>query len=281
MSEKETNSDSIQYATVENAKKCIDNADRLYDDALKTSPPTKAALIELSIEELAKGLMVLYKTPEFEEIGLKADFVDAGKILEDLDGTNFIKTIDDFKIGDFTKRFHPEKLKFIEAIVKLSQQFFVTYRTQMEQLINTFGNNFGQYFSKSFAEPMKITEEELSNLADSKISDLDDIKNDGFYVNFQDGKVIEPKNVPLSFKKLSRIFSFMRMLIQNIIILIEGADILDYNPQMKSLVNKLVGTLPSNSSKDRAQNNIVICSACKHKNPEGAKLCMECGAKLE
>ena len=281
MNEKETSSDSIQYATVENAKKCIDNADRLYDDALKTSPPTKAALIELSIEELAKGLMVLYKTPEFEEIGLKADFVDAGKILEDLDGTNFIKTIDDFKIGDFTKRFHPEKLKFIEAIVKLSQQFFVTYRTQMEQLINTFGNNFGQYFSKSFAEPMKITEEELSNLADSKISDLDDIKNDGFYVNFKDGKVIEPKNVPLSFKKLSRIFSFMRMLIKNIIILIEGADILDYNPQMKSLVNKLVGTLPSNSSKDGAQNNIVICSACKHKNPEGAKLCMECGAKLE
>ena len=281
MSEKETNSDSIQYATVENAKKCIDNADRLYDDALKTSPPTKAALIELSIEELAKGLMVLYKTPEFEEIGLKADFVDAGKILEDLDGTNFIKTIDDFKIGDFRKRFHPEKLKFIEAIVKLSQQFFVTYRPQMETLINTFGNNFGQYFSKSFAEPMKITEEELSNLADSKISDLDDIKNDGFYVNFKDGKVIEPKNVPLSFKKLSRIFSFMRMLIKNIIILIEGADILDYNPQMKSLINKLVGTLPSNSSKDGAQNNIVICSACKHKNPEGAKLCMECGAKLE
>ena len=151
----------------------------------------------------------------------------------------------------------------------------------MEPLINAFGNNFSQYFSKSFAEPMKITEEELSNLADSKISDLDDIKNDGFYVNFQDGKVIEPKNVPLSFKKLSRIFSFMRMLIQNIIILIEGAHILDYNPQMKDLVNKLVDTLPSNSSKDGADNNIVICSACKHKNPEGAKLCMECGAKLE
>ena len=281
MSDNNKAPDSIQYVTVENAQKCIDNADRLYDDALKTSPPTKAGLIELSIEELAKGLMVLYKTPEFEESGLKAEFVDAGKILEDLDGTDFIKTLDDFKIGDFTKRFHQEKLKSIEAIVKLSQQFFVTNRTMLEPLINTFGNNFSQYFSKSFADPMKITEEELSNLADSNISDLDDIKNDGFYVNFKDGKVIEPRNVPFEFKKLSRIFSFMRMVIKNIIILIEGADILEYNPQMKDLVNKLVHAFPLNSSKDGAGNNIVICSVCKHKNPEGAKLCMHCGAKLE
>ncbi len=273
--------DSIEYATVENAQKCIDNADRLYDDALKTSSPTKAALIELSIEELAKGLMVLYKTPEFKDSGLKADFVDAGKILEDLDGTDFIKTLDSFKIGDFTKPFHPEKLKFIQAIVKLSQQFFVTYRTQMELLINAFGKNFSQYFSKSFADTMKIIEEELSNLDDSNISDLDDIKKDGFYVDFKDGKVIEPKNVPFQFKKLSRIFGFMHMIIQNIMILIDGDDILNYNPKMKDLVNKLVATLPSNSSKGGIGNNIVICSACKHKNSEGGKLCINCGAKLK
>ena len=59
-------------ATFENAKKCLENAERLYDDSKLVSNPTKLALMEIAIEELAKGL-ILYirsepnKTSEFAE----------------------------------------------------------------------------------------------------------------------------------------------------------------------------------------------------------------------
>ena len=138
--------DSAKYATIENAKKCIDNAERLYDDASKTSPPTKAALIELSIEELAKALLVLYKTPEFENSLLKAEFVDAGKIINNLEGTDFIKTLDEFKIADFTTRVHEKKLNFIQSIVKLAQEFYINAAPELDPLLKMYGNKFSQYF---------------------------------------------------------------------------------------------------------------------------------------
>jgi hypothetical protein len=290
MSGEYKDSDTTKYATIENAQKCVDNAGRLYEDALKTSPPTQAALIELSIEELAKALLVLYKTPEFENSLLKVKFVHAAKIVSDLNETDFIKTLDAFKISDFKTRVHEKKLNFIQSIVKLSQQFYENEFPDLNPLIKIYGDNFSQYFPKSAKDPIKTTVEEISNLADSDISDLDEIKKDGFYVNFKDGKVNEPKNMPFQFRKLFRVFGFMRILIQTIIILLEGAKMLDYDPEikdlvndprMKELVNELFDTPPSNSGNDAGGTNIVICSACKHKNPERAKFCMECGAKLE
>ena len=290
MSDEYKDTDTTKYATIENAQKCIDNGNRLYGDALKTSPPTQAALIELSIEELAKALLVLYKTPEFENSLLKIKFVDAAKIVNDLNETDFIKTLDAFKISDFKTRVHEKKLNFIQSIVKLSRQFYITDFPELDSIIKMYGENFSQYFPKSAKDPIKTTVEEISNLADSDISDLDEIKKDGFYVNFKDGKVNEPKNMSFPFRKLSRVFIFMRILIQTIIILLEVTKRLDYDPEikdlvndprMKELVNKFVDTPPSNSGKDGAGNNIVICSACKYKNPERAKFCMECGAKLE
>ena len=289
MSDEYKDTDTTKYATIENAQKCIDNGNRLYGDALKTSPPTQAALIELSIEELAKALLVLYKTPEFENSLLKIKFVDAAKIVNDLNETDFIKTLDAFKISDFKTRVHEKKLNFIQSIVKLSQQFYENEFPYLNPLIKIYGDNFSQYFPKSAKDPIEITVEEVSNLADSEISNLDEIKKDGFYVNFKDGKVNEPKNRTFPFRKLFRVFGFMRMLIRTLIILLEVAKRLDYapemkdlvnDPEMKDLVNKLVLTLPSNSGIDGVENNIVICSACKHENPENAKFCMECGAKL-
>ncbi|WP_298276401.1 hypothetical protein [Ferroplasma sp.] len=281
MSDNKKYSDSTKYATVENVKKCIDNADRLYEDALKTSLPTRAALIELSIEELAKGFLVLYKTPEFENSAIKAEFVDTDKILDDLERTDFIKTIDEFKIGDFTKHFHREKLNFIESLVKMSQQFFAAYKTQMEPLIKVYASNYSQYLSKSIVDPMKILQEALSNLSGSGISDLDKIKEDGFYVDFKDGKVTEPQNISFPIQNLSSVFSFLRLLAQNIMILLGGWNILEYNTTMKDLANKLNEMPPVNSKKDEPDDNKVICLSCKHNNPEKAKFCMECGAKLE
>lgn len=64
MSDKNKGTDKIEYATLENAQECIDNAYRIYKDALKTTTPTKAALIEIGIEELAKGLIIWAKIPK-------------------------------------------------------------------------------------------------------------------------------------------------------------------------------------------------------------------------
>jgi len=44
--------------TIKDIESCLNNAKRLFNDSLKTSKPTQAALLELSIEEIAKGCML-------------------------------------------------------------------------------------------------------------------------------------------------------------------------------------------------------------------------------
>ncbi|MGC8651525.1 MAG: hypothetical protein ACP5RX_02855, partial [Minisyncoccia bacterium] len=48
--------------TIEGIQLCVMNAERLWRDSKKVSEPTKAALIELSIEETAKaiGLLIIF-----------------------------------------------------------------------------------------------------------------------------------------------------------------------------------------------------------------------------
>ena len=130
-------------------------------------------------------------------------------------------------------------------------------------------------------DPLKITGEELSKLVDADIGNLDDYKNEGFYVDFKDGKVIEPKNVSFPFETLFRVYIFIHIQLQIAINLPEGINPQDYSLKMKELANKLANKPPFNPSKDAADNKIIICSVCKYENPKPAKFCMECGAKLE
>ena len=134
--------DSMQYATLENVDKCIDNAFRLYDDASKTSVPTKAALIELGIEELVKGLLITFKTPEFQKVSL-AETSNFHKNFSEQEWKDFIEPFQSSKISDFTNRDHKKRLDTIQflldSVIKLQSKDSPFIKNTFDGIINNYG----------------------------------------------------------------------------------------------------------------------------------------------
>ena len=110
------------YASIENASKCFDNADRLLDDAFKTSLPTRVALMELGIEELSKGLIILLnidkppEKPSVEKLMGNVDLQDKLWIQWHEEFTDKI-SIQNINLYD-----HKEKLKAIKLLFKFASK---------------------------------------------------------------------------------------------------------------------------------------------------------------
>ena len=280
MSDKEKDSSLNKYTTLEDAEKCVDNAIRLHNDALKTSMPTRASLMVLSIEELAKSFLVLFTTQEFRNIYHKDEFKIVDKILEELDGTDLMTVMDEFEISDFTTRVHGKKLDLIESLIRIPQQFYSIEKKELDPKLKKLASTYSERLSISVKDPIEITEQTFSNLMDIDSHKLNEIKQNGFYVDFKEGKAIEPAIEPSDLYFLYDLFNFILSVIGNLINASNGNKILDYNPVLKDLFTK-IATKPSYDFNKYTQNNKkVICLVCKYENPENAKFCMECGAKL-
>ena len=281
MSDKEKGWSLNKYTTLEDAEKCVDNAIRLHNDALKTSMPTRASLMVLSIEELAKSFLVLFTTQEFRNIYHKDEFKIVDKILEELDGTDLMTVMDEFEISDFTTRVHGKKLDLVQSLIRNAQLLYSTEKKEFDPKLKKLASIYSTHLSTSINDPIKITEETFHNLMDIDSHKLNKIKQNGFYVDFKEGKAIEPKIEPPDLYFLYDLFNFMLSVIGNLINVSNGNKFLDYNPVLKDLFAKKADKPSYDFNRYTQTDKKVICSVCKYENPERAKFCMECGAKLE
>jgi hypothetical protein len=282
MNDNNKNGDKREYATLENVQKYVNNADRLYNDALKTSDPSKAALIELSIEELEKAFSLIdyIMTINHIDTDLINKSLNIDKILNSITDPDLIKSIDEFKINNFKNRAHGERLDSIGSLIKIAQQIYLNNKNLFTQPVNKLAQNYSKHLPKTFENPMEITDEGISSLAGVNIHDFSKTRGQGLYADFKDGKIVEPKNIQFKFDELFRELYFMRIYIQYLINVLAGVNPLDFNYSMKNLINKLDNKMPLTFTEDKADNKTVVCSACHFENPENAKYCMECGAKL-
>ena len=243
MSDKDTKSDSIQYATLENVNKCIDNAFRLYDDASKTSTPTKAALIELGIEELAKGLLITFKTSEFEKQSLSWSLYD-DSIFTGQKGNNFKESLEQYKIVDFTTHRHDKKLDLIQFVFKKAEELYSNNKTDLGLIFDIILKYYEQYFQKSNEGPFNMLDKGFSFLKGINITKLFEKKNDGFYVNFKNGKAIAPKDEPFQINELISVFVITYLLLNIILNYLDGFDLTSPKTDLKKLLGKIYDMLP-------------------------------------
>jgi hypothetical protein len=190
--------------TIDDVALCRDNARRLRSDASRSSAPTRPGLLELSIEECAKGFLILFegkirregadlRNPEsFEKI------TDSGvrSILEKHRG---VLTPDAVRQAFWS---HEVKLAHLEFLIdylsynapkfaELSVQMAIgdprlPFRQRMRILL-TLGNK------RNRAEAVSQSREELQELRDLELETLDELKEDGFYVNLsEDGTKCVP-----------------------------------------------------------------------------------------
>ncbi len=248
MNDNNKNSDKIEYATLENVDKCIDNAFRLYDDASKTSVPTKAALIELGIEELVKGLLITFKTPEFQKVSL-SEASNFHKNFSEQDWKNFIESFQSSKISDFTDRDHKQRLDTIQflldSVIKLQSKDSPFIKNTFDGIIN----NYGKFSPEPVGDPKKVLDTQISRLNYMNIKKLYKIKEQGFYIDFDNGKVIEPKNVKFQLEGINRVFNIVYLTLINLINSLEGFSLSSSKPDIKRILGKLYDRLPVKEQK--------------------------------
>ena len=248
MSDKDRDSDSMQYATLENAQKCIDNAFRLYDDASKTSAPTKAALIELGIEELTKGLLITFKTPEFQKVSL-AETSNFHKNFSEQDWKNFIESFQSSKISDFTDRDHKKRLDTIQFLLDSVKKLQSKDSQYVKNTSDGVINNYGKFSPEPVGDPKKLLDTQISLLSYMDIKKLYKIKEQGFYIDFDDGTVIEPKNVKFQFEGINRVFQIVYLTLHNLINSLNGFSLPSSKPDIKRTLGKLYDRLPVKEQK--------------------------------
>lgn len=208
-------SGAIITPKTEGIKACVLNAERLYKDSLNVTEPTKLALMEIAIEEVSKGWWIafmLMTSPDNIE-RTKNRFGELMPI-----GTSFEKThkeiVDnpDYKeiIGrikeTITKpidlvsfRKHKRKLEFMKEVKEYLEFYypFITSLVDVEQAAKLAKIVGGKYDSVEIpanvlSEAKKHALDPLKGLDDKFFTELDGLKEEGFYVDYKDGEYIQP-----------------------------------------------------------------------------------------
>ena len=186
--------------SLNDVEKCINNAFRLYRDAQNASTPTKAALIEIGIEELSKGIILLASIP-------KPDFDDSTLnyltwISSDSTFSPSLVPLTKYNFSNFNKSNHKTKLQALDAIFQ-SISFMYPYLEKVLPILqDLLSPNFGQLGNIEKSDLDNIA----SHLGNFDLKDLDKIKQKGFYVDFKDNKFTSPEEVNLKTENITMIF---------------------------------------------------------------------------
>ncbi len=195
MEKENKNQDINKMATFENAKKCLENAERLYDDSKLVSNPTKLALMEIAIEELAKGL-ILYirsepnKTSEFAERAIDDRTID---LLHSGENKGFHEAIYKLTSTNVNLTNHQNKLELLQRTLDVIKSYYDLMReifTKNPNTLEIVGSALGK-------ENVEISKDLHGKFPDINAKEMVQIKESGFYVDFRGNKAITPSEANL------------------------------------------------------------------------------------
>jgi AbiV family abortive infection protein len=196
-----------EIATVENAKKCFDNAVRLYKDSKKVSLPSGQALLEIAIEELAKGTILLTNAKPQGKSEILRNVLGEKNLnkLKESEKEDFIEDIKIMFSPDINMNNHRDKLKVIQDV---TNQVWVSYGSILPYVQDsTLKKNITTIFGN---ETIDMPHDPPNPFNDIDILALDKLKMSGLYVDYKEGKVIYPKDVNFDVAdKLDKLFFFL------------------------------------------------------------------------
>jgi hypothetical protein len=195
--------------TKEGVQLCLANAERLLDDATKVSKPTGCSLVELAVEELAKGYMLFFAVRAMSSGTSGSDPVtEFGQSLRDslskLDPTELegLQAYAKLHLAELVKppleeafRDHRVKLSYLGALVGFLATMlpllerFSPPREVLDAAI------VGRVQDPNYPDPKRIAQFQavLSAFKSQGLDDLSSYKEAGFYVDLRhDGSLISP-----------------------------------------------------------------------------------------
>ncbi len=204
---------------------CVENAERLLLDATKTSPPTSAALAELSIEEAAKGWMLYLrliaqgrKVPHLPRISRAVSKALKRTLEENFDDLAHL----DERIWE-AFRDHRVKLRFLGVLLQFVSAGLPLLAKQ-DDVVRLTQDIQGPAFNPKEADPSKeidAIKTLLSSFRVDGLTYLDLVKKRGFYVNLSEkGDLVSPSIESFPTRLLAELSAFLILTLKGDLLLV-------------------------------------------------------------
>jgi hypothetical protein len=189
--------------TLETVEICLLNSQRLFSDAEKVSTPTAAALLELCLEEIAKGWMLYFTFLKQKSGGVRAALdrsrassPEESRLLRKI-LSFYDKHEEYFENPSVDGAFYEHKIKldYLKFLIEL-QEMIIPVLTNLPGAME----EAQRAFSSGILKPQRHEKEGLakykgflSQFNKAELVRLQEVKNDGIYANLSNsGAVIAP-----------------------------------------------------------------------------------------
>ncbi len=198
--------------TLEGVQLALQNAERLFNDSQQVSIPTRVALLEIGLEEIAKtwGILLGYEknllknNPDLRKTFFQSAHINVGKYNNEISKRG--KAIEDFfdDVGQkyFTTPFdtisfsdHNAKIKFLSKFIRYIREIQFPLIRSSSDRSKLIRDILGRYISKNKSADTKEADKIIDNILDvddEQLSDIVNLKEYGLYLHVQSDVYINP-----------------------------------------------------------------------------------------
>jgi hypothetical protein len=216
---------------LEGVQLCLMNAKRLLEDSDNVSLDTAVGLLELSLEEVAKGFMLYWRGGVSEEdytkqiIAIKEYLKETN--LSDMEKSNVLKFYEEEGYRLFEAltveqyESHSEKLKYLGHLINLFTLVLLPAlkMANIQKALNKFVSKFIRISHLDVFEANEDAVQLLERLNTLHITELKDLRENGFYVSYHDGHYFYPSSSQLHLEQLETLAEILISYLNGMLIL--------------------------------------------------------------
>jgi hypothetical protein len=228
--------------TLEGVQLAIQNTERLLSDSQKVSIPTKVALLEIGLEEVAKAWVILLSF-EKDLIGKNEEHIDVFLESAHIDSKKLKKSIEElarkkeeffgkYDVSSFLTPFNTQTFSNHKAKIKfLSKFIWYTREIQLPLLESSYdagkiiNDVIGPYFPKNKLSNLEENYKaiyDILNINEDQLEDIVNLKEYGFYLDIQSGVYISPSSRVYETKTLENLLASLLIMAKAELILLNS-----------------------------------------------------------
>lgn len=221
--------------TLEGVQLALQNAERLFYDSQNVSIPTKVALLEIGLEEVAKawGLALSFedrffkKNPGQIEIFLNSAHIKRDKYNKTL--KKIEKSLEEFFSENDpalfmtpfdTKTFseHDAKIDFLSKFIRYVREIQLPLLRESSDRVKVIREILGRYISKTSLSNIEENDDiidDILNVDDKQLGDIIKLKEDALYLGVQNDVFLSPSSRSYETKTLENLLALLIGMVKN------------------------------------------------------------------
>lgn len=215
--------------TLEGVQLALQNAERLFNDSQQVSIPTRVALLEIGLEEIAKtwGILLGYEkdllenNPDFLKTFFQSAHIKVNNYNKEISklGNAIEDFFDDVGQEYFTSPFdtnsfsdHDAKIKFLSKFIKYIREIQLPLLRSSSDRGKLKRDTLGRYISKNKSADTQEADKIMDNILDvddEQLSDIVNLKEYGLYLHVQNDVYIYPSARSFEIETLENLLALL------------------------------------------------------------------------